>query len=441
MTNVCVIGLGRIGLPLALILAKANHRVVGLDSDSLTINKIRDKNPSKVNAKTEQMLLEQFLGKKFFISENLHSALSESDVVFIAIGTGIGSDSQPEISNLFSLVEEICRNSKNVEGKLFIFKSTVPVGTTRKLATTMEEKTGLRCGKGFFVVFCPERVLGDKAILEMESLPKVIGGMDKTSSAKAVKIYGTVGGKLIIVSTPESAELIKLMDNAYRQTLFAFANDFALLAERFGVNAYEIIQAANDSYPRNNIPLPSAGVGGYCLTKDPLYLESAFREIASRRGFSSVWYWARKANDYMPIHVVELLRHKLMNTGKDLRGSNILVCGITYKENTDDIRNSHGLAIASKLREEGARVYLWDPHVHERNPDLKLVKDPSEILEKMDALVFTIKHGEFVRLNCDDAILHMTQKMHTPIVIDGWGMFQKLAGRKDVYYAGIGITG
>jgi len=305
----------------------------------------------------------------------------------------------------------------------------------------MEEKTGMRCGEDFFVAFCPERVLGDKAISEMESLPKVIGGMDKLSSQKAADIYESIGGKLIVVDRPEAAELIKLMDNAYRQTLFALANDFALVAELYGINAYELIKVANDNYPRNNIPLPSAGVSGYCLTKDPLYLEAAFKEIASKRGFPSVWYWARKANDYVPIHVIDLLRRKLTSLGKNLEDANVLVCGISYKENTEDIRHSHGLEIAAKLREEGANVFLWDPHVHERNLAFQIVEDPKEVLETLDALIFTVKHNEFVQLNYDDVILHMAEKMRTPVIVDGWGIFQKLAGQKDVHYTGVGILG
>ena len=439
MANVCVIGLGKIGLPLALLLAKAGHRVIGLDADSRTLHRIRNNNLN--SSILEKSLLEQFLGERFFTTEDSHAALSESEVVFIAIGTSICADGTPELSNLFELVEEICANPDEVKGKTFVLKSTLPVGTTRKIASLIEEKTGLRCGADFFLAFCPERVLGNKALSEMASLPKIIGGMDKASSEKSARIYKTIGGKLIIVDRPETAELIKLVDNAYRQTLFAFANDLALLAEQYKINAHELIRAANDSYPRNNIPLPSAGVSGYCLTKDPLYLEVAFKEIASKRGFSSLWFWARKTNDYMPIHVIDLLRQKLVMVGKNIKDSNILVCGITYKENTDDIRASHGLEIAARLSKEGANVSLWDPHVHKRDLEFQVVDDPKEVLEILDALVFTVKHDEFVQLNDDDAIIDIFSKMRTPIIVDGWGIFQKLIGRKDVHYTCVGIVG
>jgi nucleotide sugar dehydrogenase len=437
MANACVVGLGKIGLSLALVLSEAGHRVFGVDTNPRTLDRIR--NQAWADTSIEKKLLGRFLDKCFFVTDDLHRGLAESEAVFIAIGTGIGSDGSPDLSSLFTLFENICSDSSQVRARLFVLKSTLPVGTTRKLVAIMEEKTKLQCGKDFFVAFCPERVLGDKAMSEMASLPKIIGGYDRMSSQKAASIYETVGGKIIIVASPEMAELIKLMDNAYRQTLFAFANDFALLAELYGVNAYELIKRANDHYPRNNIPFPSAGVGGYCLTKDPLYLEASFKEIASRRGFSSVWYSARKTNDYMPIHVISLLRSRLTSVGKTLKDSNVMICGITYKENTDDIRFSHGLEIARRLRDEGVGVLLWDPHVQERDLAYQIVTDPEQVLERLDGLIFTVKHSEFVQLNDDDSIVRMLCKMRTPVIVDGWGIFQRLIGRKDVLYAGLGL--
>ena len=441
LVDVCVLGLGRIGLPLALLLAKAGHRVVGVDVNPLTLRKIGENKLDWANADAEKELLREFLGKNLSLTPDLGKALSSSEVVFIAIGTGVGPDGAPELTSLFGLVDKMCAVPSVMKGKLVVLKSTLPVGTTRRVASIIEEKTCFSCGKDFFVVFCPERVLGDKALSEMVSLPKVIGGMDKASSEKAAHVYATIGGKLIIVDNPESAEFVKLLDNSYRQTIFAFANDFALLAERYKINAYEIIKVANDNYPRNNIPLPSGGVGGYCLTKDPLYLEASFKEIAEKRGFSSVWFMARKTNDYMPVHMVDLLKEKLAVAGKSLKGSTILICGVAYKENTDDIRNSHGLQIARMLRTEGAEVLLWDPNVRESISGFQMVKDVSDVLGLLDALVFTVRHREFVRLNQDNGIMSLVAKMRTPVVVDGWGMFQGLIGRKDVYYTSVGIKG
>lgn len=440
MTNICVIGLGRIGLPLALVSAGAGHRVVGVDKNSNLLYDIRNSNLCAPETHLEGRLLKDCFEKSFFVSNDLQTALCESQVVFIAVGTNINHNKTADLTDLFDLVSDLCNNMENVKGRLFIFKCTVPIGTTRKVTKIMEEKTGLKCGKDFFVVFSPERVLGDKAIIEMQSLPKIIGGMDEESSKRAVEVYNTIGGKIIIVDSPEAAEFIKLMDNAYRQTMFAFANDIALVAEKYGLDAYELIEEANDSYPRNNIPPPSAGVSGYCLTKDPLYLEEAFKNIAKERGFPSVWYSARRANDYMPGHVVDLLNRELVRAGRSLQEANVLVCGISYKENTDDIRHSHGIEIAKKLEEMGANVFIWDPEV--RCFDLKypMVNNIEEVIENMDALVFTVKHDEFVKLNNNDEILHLLKKIKTPMIVDGWGIFRKLRKEKTIYYVGVGIS-
>lgn len=439
MDKICVIGLGRIGLPLALLLAKANYRVTGFDINKDLLLNISE---NKLNPKTfeeEKKYIDEFYGKSFFVQHKLQDAIQTTDAVFIAIGTGVSPDGTPDLSSLYNLIDDICRYPEKVRGKLFVFKSTLPVGTTRKIASIIDQKTNTKCGKDTFVAFCPERVLGNKAIQEMEFLPKIIGGMDKISSEKAAQIYSKIGGKIIVVENPEAAEMIKLIDNSYRQTLFAFSNDVSLLAQHLGLNAYELIKNANDSYTRNNIPFPSAGVSGYCLTKDPRYLEYVFKEISSLRGFSSVWYYARKTNDYMPLYLVNLIKDTYMSIGKSIKKRNILVCGITYKENIDDIRCSHGLEIVNQLKKLGAHVLIWDPIVQDKVNNAKIIKNPWEILNILDGLIFTVKHEEFVKLLEKDLIIQMAKKMRIPLIADGWGIFQKLIGNKDIIYIGVGI--
>lgn len=440
MTNICIIGLGRIGLPLALVSAKAGHNVIGVENNLERIYNIKNNNIHEPQKDLTRKLFKEFFGKNFFITDDLKKALKKSEIVLITIGTSKSDDKTPNISSIYRLIDDICKNLENIKGKLFIFKTTLPIGTVRKIVKIIEEKTSLECGKDYFVAFCPERVLGNKAIIEMPMLPKIIGGLDIESSRRAAEFYKTIGGKIIIVDTPEAAELIKLIDNAYRQTIFAFSNDIALIAERYGLNAYEIIKAANDSYPRNNVPPPSVGVSGYCLTKDPIYLETSFRDITKERGFHSVWFCARMTNDYMPIHTVDLLNRELSRLNSNLKDSNILVCGISYKENTDDIRDSHGIEIAKKLNEMGANVFIWDPNIHLFNLKYTKVNDPYDVIENMDALVFTVKHDEFIKLNENKEVLNMLKKMRKPIIVDGWGIFTNLKKEKTINYVGIGIA-
>lgn len=441
MANICIIGLGRIGLPLALVSAKAGHKVVGVENNLERLSNIKNGTFHDPQRDLTRAFFQDFFGKTFFVTDDLNQALTQSEIVLITVGTSKNDDKTPNISNIYRLIDDLCKDVENITGKLFIFKTTLLMGTVRKIANIMEEKTSLECGTDFFVAFCPERVLGSKAISEMPLLPKVIGGFDIESSRRAAEFYKTIGGKIILVDSPEAAELVKLIDNAYRQTVFAFANDIALIAERYGLNAYEVIHAANDSYPRNDVPLPSAGVSGYCLTKDPLYLEASFGEIAKERGFHSVWYYARMTNDYMPLHTVNLLRGALTRLNSSLEGSNVLVCGISYKENNDDVRDSHGIEIAEKLTELGANVFLWDPNVPLAPLSYPQVTDPYDVIEKIDALVFTVKHDEFVKLNENEEILQMLKKMRKPILVDGWGIFKQLNNKQAIHYVGVGIAG
>ena len=437
--RICVIGLGRIGLPLALLLADKGYEVVGLDVSKLLLEDI---NEIKLNEKIfeeEIRLLKKYLNVSFSVTNDLNVALSKSEAVFIAIGTGIMEDGTPDLSPLTKLISNLCEKPENIANKLIILKSTIPIGTTRELASKIEEYTNLKVGRDFFMAFCPERVLGDKAIYEMTVVPKIIGALDEISKTKAISIYKKLGGKIIVVNTTEEAELIKLIDNSYRQTMFAFANDISLITSKLGINCYELIKNANDDYPRNKIPQPSGGVSGYCLTKDPLYLETFFKDISAERGHSSVWYAARKSNDYMPRYMVNLLKEKMEKTGKQLKDSNVLVCGITYKENTDDTRFSHGFEIVNYLRKEGANVLVWDPLIRRPIKDYHFVDKPDEILSSLDALIFTVKHKEFLELCQDNRIVEMLSKMRTPILIDGWGIFQSLNSNPNVIYSGIGV--
>lgn len=439
MVNICIIGIGRIGLALALVCAKKGHKVIGVDENQNRLLDIQTNNLPKKSL--ERKLLSKFFEKNFFITDDLHFGSSQSDVIFITVGTTLGNDKKPDLTDLFKVVGDLCNNLQNIKEKLIVLKSTLPLGTTRKIIKFIEKKTKLECGKDFFMVFSPERVLGNKAISEMQSLPKIIGGIDSESTKKAVKIYSTIGGKIIVVDRPEVAELLKLIDNSYRQTMFAFSNDVALVAEKFGLDVYDVIEVANDSYQRNNIPEPSSGVSGYCLTKDPLFLEDSFKDLAKERGFSSVWKNARKSNDFMPVHVVNLLKRELLSTRKSLQEANILVCGITYKENIDDIRFSHGIEIVKKLEEIGVNVYVWDPNVNHINLKYSIINDHeiSTCIKKMDALVFTVKHDEFIMLNENNRILSLLKKMRTPVIVDGCGIFRKLKNERHIYYVGVGV--
>lgn len=362
--KICVIALGRIGSPTALVFAKKGFEVTGVDLNEALVS---DLNRGKVPfyEKGMQELLDN-AQIKFRATTKLKDALETADIVAVCLGTRKYSTHRPNLKPLERVVAELTKY--DIKGKLFVFKTTVPIGTTRKLTRTIEQATGYRCGTDFYVAYCPERIVEGRAIEEFESLPKVIGAMDDESLKRAIKLFSKVGGSIVQMENTDAAEAVKLIDNAFRLTRFAFANEIALLAESCGLDGHKLIESANKDYPRNNIPFISSGVGGYCLTKDPYYLEVKFKSIAKKRGYPSIWLHARKSCDFQIKSLVERLALSLADRGVNLSGSRILICGIAYKESIDDPRESHGIALARELRKKGVNVSVWDPWVTKNRP-------------------------------------------------------------------------
>jgi nucleotide sugar dehydrogenase len=434
--HVGVIGLGRVGLPIALILAKSGYKVFGVDNNVALLQKLRNKEAPYQEPGIAQ-LIDRYMNEEIKTSDRIGHAVNNSDVILVAIGTHISQDGVPTLDNIYGLVDEL--GYENLKGRLIIFNTTLPLGTTIKLKDILEERTNLKCGVDFLVAYSPERMVQGKAIKETETLPHIVGGVDTRSQQEAIEFYQTIGNKVVAVENSTAAEFAKLIDNSYRSTIFAFANDVALLAEKYGLNAGEVIWAANDSYPRNNIPFPSCGVSGYCLTKDPLYLESSFESITVERGFPSLWFSGRRTNDYMPVHTSNLTEEALREQGRELRGAEILVCGITYKENVDDIRASHGIDIAEELKQRGANVSVYDPWLA---PEVDLgfnrCNEATEAFRHKDAVIFTVKHQQFMEWK-GEQLMRLVSSLKNRVIIDGWNMFPEIAGDKRITYRGIGV--
>ena len=195
------------------------------------------------------------------------SFISECGVVISAIGTTISDDGEPDVKSVNNLAKTICEYLQ--PEALFILKTTLPIGSTNKIANIIAEKSGLVLEESLFVAFSPERIVEGKAMEELRSLPKIVGGIGSKSTERACKFMKNFGGRVIQVANSETAEMCKLIDNAYRMTRFGFSSDVALVASQYEIDAYEAIRASNLDYKRNDIPLPSVGVSGYCLTKDP----------------------------------------------------------------------------------------------------------------------------------------------------------------------------
>jgi len=368
---------------------------------------------------------------KLHLSSDIKYGINTSDIIVITIGTSI-KNGMPLMDNLWNLIDEILNCS--IKNKLFIFKTTLPLNTIEKIKNIFEENTDLTADKDFYISFCPERVVEGKIIEELKSLPKVIGGIGPISTELTKNFIKPLGGKIIIVKNPQTAEFIKLMDNSFRITLFGFSNDLTYISSKNDIDIYEAIDAANENYSRNNIPYPSCGVGGYCLTKDPYYLEQSFHDYGIERGFFSTWFYARESCNHKIEYITKIISNTLESKNIPIKQANVLICGITYKENIDDTRDSHGLLYAKNLFKEGAKIQIWDPYANKENIDYKIIREKERAFIDQDLAFFTVKHDTFLELRKKDNFEKILKLMRNKIIIDGWGIFNDYKFNKDIEY-------
>lgn len=420
--RICVIGAGRIGLPISVCLADQGCKVELLEKDPTKISAINGAE-SPFFEEGMQEALERTISSRSLNATDDPGIIAHCNVVICAIGTGVSDDGTPDLSQIEELVEFLSPHFH--AGDLLLLKTTLPMGTTRRIADGLASSAGLKLDEELMVAFCPERIVEGKAMEELRTLPKIVGAIGDNSSRRAEDVVSMLGGRTIRVSDPETAELCKLLDNSYRMTRFGFSSDVAAVAWRNGVDAYEAINAANLDYPRNNIPLPSVGVSGYCLTKDPYYLDSGATDLWADRGFPSTWIAARKAADYQISEAVSRVVEQL----RDFDGKpRVVVAGVTYKENVDDIRLSHGREIAKLISEMGWEAVFWDPVASDSEVDGLPVIPTSESLNGRDCVIVTVPHDEFVEWG---GSMNGVDKMRNKLIFDGWGLVKRpVAGVK-----------
>jgi len=426
--KVSVFALGRTGLPLSLICADRGFDVTGVDINEELVREIKSgKLPFYEPGMKE--LLDRHLGKKFIPTTKITEDVKNSEYFVIAIGTKFSRyPERGSLTNLYTVVDKLIEIG--VKDKTLIFRVTLPIGTTDKIKEKIEE-TGLTEGKDFFLAFVPERLMEGKAIEEEKNLPKVIGCYNDKSFEKVKKFFEKIGGEIVRASNPKVAEAVKLVDNSWRNMRFAFANEIAFLSDANGLNAIEILKAANKGYERNDIPMPGP-VSGYCLGKDPYLLETAFDKVIVR-GFNSVWFEARRANDWLCKKIVE-----------EVKGEKVLVAGLSFKQDIDDFRNSHSIDIIELLLSEDFTVIVSDPYMDktvytklpphiEKNVQKMSYKDA---LGKADTVIIATAHKEYK--NVDVKELAKAIKRGTKI-IDLWNIYEgKIEDFKDINYVGFG---
>lgn len=414
MSRICVIGMGRVGLTLAVTLASAGFEVTGLERNKAIVASLNRGKPHFYEKGLETSL-RKHLANNLTILQKME--ISSSDAYIISVGTPIDRESKKIILQpLIRAAEEVSHQLK--EGDTVILRSTVPLGTTRNIVLPLLKKYA----KHFYLAFCPERTIEGRALIELKELPQIVGGLDEESVDKAVGIFSKVTATTVRVESLEAAEMIKLIDNTYRDANFAFANEVGLLAEGLGLDAAELIRAANLGYRRNNIPVPGF-VGGACLAKDP----HIFYDCSTTLGHTiKLAKLAREINENLSQHVAQKLKAELSSLGKDIKKAKIFVAGVAFKgqPETDDLRDSPALELVDCLTNGyGCKKVYGQDFVVPAEEMLKVGIKPCSLpdgFKNADCVIFMNNHHTYYDLD----INNLLSLMNTPAVFfDGWHIF------------------
>ena len=377
-----IIGLGYVGLPLAVAFAEAGEDVVAVDIDERKIAAIEAGESYIEDIASPR--LRAALGR---IEPWSHYApLARTDAVLICVPTPLTANREPDLGPLIAAGHALGQVLQR--GQLVVLESTTYPGTTREQLAPLLEHRGLRVGEGFNLAFSPERVDPGRTDYTLRNTPKVIGGMTPECVERAAALYGRVCDQIVRVSTPEAAEMSKLLENIFRSVNIALVNELAILSERMGIDIWEVVDAAATK-PYGFMRFePGPGMGGHCLPVDPFYLTWRAREFHMSTEFIEL---AGKINQQMPYHCVERIERALNDAEKPVKGSRIAILGVSYKGGVGDIRESPALRIMHVLGERGAILSYHDRFVPTL-PELGLASVPLEEIDGADAIVLVTAH-------------------------------------------------
>ncbi len=379
-----VIGLGYVGLPLVVGFAEAGERVVAVDIDPRKVAAIR-----AGESYVEDISSERLKAVLPLIDATSHYApLARTDAALICVPTPLTPNREPDLSALRSAGRALGHVLQR--GQLVVLESTTYPGTTREeLVPILEQESQMRIGEAFNVAFSPERVDPGRTDYTLRNTPKVIGGMTPACLERARELYSRVCDHIVPVSTPEAAEMTKLLENIFRSVNIALVNELAILAQRMGIDVWEVVDAASTK-PYGFMRFePGPGMGGHCLPVDPFYLTWRAREFHMSTEFIEL---AGKINQQMPYHCVERIEQALNDRVKPIKGSQITILGVSYKGGVGDLRESPALRIMEVLAERGAQLTYHDPYVPAL-PDLALQSVAlEEAVASADAVVLVTAH-------------------------------------------------
>ena len=412
--KIAVIGLGYVGLPLSLLLAR-RFPIIGFDTDLEKVKKLKiGKTPINEPGVDELLSNKEIIRNLEITHES--DQLKDARIKIITVGTPYdpGTD-YIDYSQLNGALDLLRGNIRN--GDIVILKSTVPPGTTNKIVRKKIEDFGFKVPDQIGIAFSPERMVEGQAIKDFTSLPKIIGASDPETSDIVARIIGSLGGDIVQVSSPETAEMVKMVDNYSRFVFLGLTNEIALISEKIGVDVLELLHAAKQSYPRNaGLMIPGPGVGGSCLNKDPFILKAHLRKLDLNLQMVNA---ATSVNRSIPTHIVELVNAFAAGRKK------VTVAGVAFKGDTDDTRFTPTYEIKSELDRRGFNVMLTDPYVSESI--YEITKDLYDASVKSDILLLLTDHGEYKNIDLQALKTRMAER---PLILDTRGLISRESATK-----------
>jgi len=430
--RVCVVGIGRIGLPTALSFAKSGLQTIGIDINENLVQKINSGTfPLNDEPGYEEIFHDVIKNKKFHATTKIEDGVPNSDLILLSLPTPMDQHNVPDYSAL--------RNVGNKLGKilplnsLVIVESTIEPGFIEDELVSIISKSGrLKVGETFDIGVCPENANPGEILHDFTNLPRLVGGINENVTKTIKSIYDFVFSvELIEMPDCKTANAVKLTTNVFRDINIAFISELSLMFEKLGIDTMKVLEAAKKKY-NFQVHYPGSGVGGPCLPINSYQLINTAKRTGSAL---NIIEWGRKINEKMPDHVIELTSDALKTCGKSITNSKILILGVSYKPNVKDIQLSPAEHIIKKLQNLGANVHIYDPYYSSSDVfGIKVEENIDDILSKIDAVVIVTGHDEFKKIK-----LSSFTKMKKPILIDTRGIIDpESAKNNNITFRGLG---
>lgn len=425
--TIAVVGLGYVGLPLAMTFVSKGYHVIGIDMNSEKINNLRN-GTSYLSSLSEEKLRSVLSTGRLVVSDD-YDFIKAANAIVICVPTPLTADHIPDLSYLLGAGEEIRR--RIVKSQLVILESSTFPGTTREVLLPLLERSHLKVGRDIYLGYSPERVDPGNSNYSIEQIPKVVSGITDECANAVYQLYSRVFEKVVLVSSTEAAEFTKLLENTYRFVNISMINELAEVCDAMNLNIWEIISAAKTKPFGYSAFYPGPGIGGHCIPVDPLYLQWKAEQFGIKSSFIQL---SEKTNGRMPSYIVQRIRHILQLKDQELRAANVLLYGVAYKRNMNDARESPAIEIMKLLLNEGVKVSYHDPFV----PRIQMVRDElysvkltDETLSNADCIVILTDHSGIPIQKIID---------HGKLVFDTRNVTQDWKGEANIYRLGGGSS-